>query len=62
MKPRLASGRSPDSRIFEFEIPSRAIRKNPALAGVNPVVLLLEFSAFTVAGQCRIFAGFPNTR
>jgi hypothetical protein len=55
----LASGRSPDSRIVEFEIPSRAIRKTQPLWGVNPVVLLLELSRLQLRGS----AGFtPASR
>jgi hypothetical protein len=58
-QPRLASGRSPDSRIVEFEIPSRAIRKTQPLRGVNPVVLLLELSRLQLRGS----AGFsPASR
>src|SRR6185437_6806910 len=44
IKPRLASGRSPDSRIFEFEIPSRAIRKKPSPCGRQPSGLTFSIS------------------
>jgi len=58
-QPRLASGRSPDSRIVEFEIPSRAIRKTQPLRGVNPVVLFPELSRLQLRGS----AGFsPASR
>ena len=44
-------GRSPDSRIDDFELPSQ----------ISQWPISLEISALTVAGPCRIFTGFPIT-
>ncbi len=44
-------GRSPDSRIDKFELPSQIYQWPTSL----------ELSALTVAGPCRIFTGFPIT-
>ncbi len=46
-------GRFPDSRINELEQPSQDFSQWRAS---------LRLSAFTVAGPCRIFAGFPIKR
>src|SRR6185437_5022409 len=60
IKPRLASGRSPDSRIFEFEIPSRAIRKKPSPCGRQPSGVTFSISPRL---QLRGSAGFsPASR
>lgn len=42
-------GRSPDSRIAEFELPSQ----------ISQWLISLALSALTVAGPCRIFTSFP---
>jgi len=52
-KPSWVPGRFPDSRIIELEQPSQ---------GFPQWRLLLQLSAFTVAGPCRIFTGFPIKR
>ena len=52
-KPSRVPGRFPDSRIIELEQPSQ---------GFPQWRLLLQLSAFTVAGPCRIFTGFPIKR
>src|SRR5437879_6714112 len=44
-------GRSPDSRLDEFELPSQ----------ISQWPIALGLSALTVAGPCRIFTGFPIT-
>lgn len=50
---RYELGRSPDLRFTELELPSQGI--------LASVAYLLQFSALTVAGPCRIFTGFPST-